>query len=316
MERTKKVSIILPVYNGADSVSDSIDSILNQTYNNLELIIVNDCSTDETAQLIEKYAKQDARIITIHNKVNRKLPRSLNIGFQEATGEYLTWTSDDNMYRESAIEHMVNALECTPDAGMVYADYTIVNELLGEIKTSVTVVSEPEALRLKNVVGACFLYKRDVAEKTGIYDPEMFLAEDYDYWIRIWRNAKCITLHENLYIYRLQANGLTATRSEAVRTQAGAVISKHFNFLYSTCNTDEEKTEFFDNLMSHMADEKKRKELKRIYGCMPSYKSYYMKKIMKAKLWDIVHGLKSMINNQCPAGRNKGINHGISVPKQ
>lgn len=301
MEETKKVSVILPVYNGADSVSDSIDSVLNQTYDNLELIIVNDCSTDGTARVIEEYAKQDARIILIHNKTNQKLPRSLNVGFQAATGEYLTWTSDDNMYRKSAIERMVYALECDSDAGMVYTDYTFMNELENEVKTSVMVASTPETLRLRNVVGACFLYRHDVADKTGIYDPEMFLAEDYDYWIRIWNNTKCVVLHEDLYIYRLQPKGLTATRKEAVWKQAGAVISKNFDFLYSTCNTDEERIEFFDNLLSYTADDKKREELKRMYKYMPSYKFYRAIKQAKGVFGEMV----SRINKILGSGLNE-----------
>lgn len=301
MEETKKVSVILPVYNGEDSVSDSIESVLNQTYGNLEFIIVNDCSTDGTAQIIEEYAKQDTRIILIHNKTNQKLPRSLNIGFQAATGEYLTWTSDDNIYRKSAIERMVYALECDSDAGMVYADFTVVNEINDEVETWATVVAAPENLRLRNVVGACFLYRHDVADKTGIYDPEMFLAEDYDYWIRIWNNAKCIALHEDLYIYRLQPTGLTATRGEAVRKQTGAVISKHFNFLYSTCNTDEERIDFFDNLISYTADDKKREELKRMYKYMPSYKFYRAIKQAKSVFGEIV----SRINKILGSGLNE-----------
>lgn len=301
MEETKKVSVILPVYNGADNVSDSIDSVLNQTYDNLELIIVNDCSTDGTARIIKEYAKQDARIILIHNKTNQKLPRSLNIGFQAATGEYLTWTSDDNIYRKSAIERMVCTLECTPDAGMVYTDFTVVNEINDEVETWVTMVAAPENLRLRNVVGACFLYKQDVADKTGIYDPEMFLAEDYDYWIRIWSNAKCVVLHEDLYIYRLQPKGLTATRREAVRKQAGAVISKHFDFLYSTCNTDEERIEFFDNLISYTTDDKKRIELKRMYKYMPSYKFYRSIKQAKGVFGEIV----SRVNKFLGSGLNE-----------
>lgn len=298
MGQTKKVSIILPVYNGEDSVSDSIDSVLNQTYDNLELIIVNDCSEDGTAQIIDKYAKQDGRITIIHNEVNQKLPRSLNIGFQAATGEYLTWTSDDNMYRESAIERMVYTLECASDAGMVYSDFTVVNEIADEAKTSLRMVSAPETLRLKNVVGACFLYRRDVAKKVGVYDPNLFLAEDYDYWIRIWENAKCMAMHEDLYIYRLQPKGLTATRWAAVQNQTGAVISKHFDFLYSTCNTDEEKKVFFDNLISLTTDDKKREELKRIYKCMPLYRFYYAKKVIKDKLDMVINKSKSMIKKR------------------
>ena len=102
-----KVSIVLPTYNGEKFIRESIDSILYQTFTDWELIIVNDCSTDGTPNIVNRYAASDSRIRVIHNKENQKLPESLNIGFREARGEYLTWTSDDNMYLPSALEKMI-----------------------------------------------------------------------------------------------------------------------------------------------------------------------------------------------------------------
>ena len=95
MTKNNKVSIILPTYNGKKYIRDSIESIINQTYTNWELIIVNDCSTDDTQKIIEEYQQKDKRIIVINNEKNLKLPASLNRGFEEASGEYYTWTSDD-----------------------------------------------------------------------------------------------------------------------------------------------------------------------------------------------------------------------------
>lgn len=100
----KLVSIVLPTFNGEEFLAQSIESVLKQSYKNLELIIVNDCSTDSTPRIIEEFAKKDSRIKIIHNTINQKLPRSLNIGFNAASGEYWTWTSDDNYYLENAIE--------------------------------------------------------------------------------------------------------------------------------------------------------------------------------------------------------------------
>ena len=103
-----KVSIVLPTYNGSAFITEAIDSILNQTFSDFELIIVNDCSTDNTFQLCKDYAQKDKRIKLISNSTNLKLPASLNVGFSYATGEYFTWTSDDNYYKDNAIEKMVN----------------------------------------------------------------------------------------------------------------------------------------------------------------------------------------------------------------
>jgi len=79
-----KVSIVLPVYNGAKYLRESVDSCLAQTFSNWELIIVNDCSTDESSAIAEEYAAKDERIRVIHNETNLKLPASLNAGFCQA----------------------------------------------------------------------------------------------------------------------------------------------------------------------------------------------------------------------------------------
>lgn len=85
-----EISIVLPTYNGERYLKQSIESILGQTYTDWELIVVNDCSTDSTQEIIDFYRKKDTRIRTIFNCTNQKLPESLNIGFREAKGEYFT----------------------------------------------------------------------------------------------------------------------------------------------------------------------------------------------------------------------------------
>ena len=99
-----EISIVLPTYNGEQYISQSIDSILKQTFPDWELIIVNDCSTDHTLEIVKQYAEKDHRIKIVNNSINKKLPSSLNIGFQHSCGNFLTWTSDDNLYHENAFE--------------------------------------------------------------------------------------------------------------------------------------------------------------------------------------------------------------------
>ena len=115
----KLVSIILPTYNGKRFLRESIESVINQTYKDWELIVVNDCSTDNTLQIIEEYAQKDNRIKYITNEINSKLPQSLNNGFKLAKGEYYTWTSDDNKYYPTAIEEMVQFLDINNDVDLV-----------------------------------------------------------------------------------------------------------------------------------------------------------------------------------------------------
>ena len=127
------VSIVLPVYNGEEFLRESLDSIIDQTYKNWELLILDDCSTDNTPVIAKEYATKDDRIKYIRNEKNLKLPGNLNKGFSLAKGEYLTWTSDDNKYRPIAIEKMLGELNRN-SSDLVYASYQVIDESGNNIK--------------------------------------------------------------------------------------------------------------------------------------------------------------------------------------
>lgn len=232
---SKKVSIVLPVYNGEAHVAQAIESVLQQTYQNLELILVNDCSTDGTAGILERYAALDPRVKVVCNPVNLKLPRTLNAGFDLAEGAYFTWTSDDNRYKKEAIRRMVEHLEASPDIDMVYADFTDIDQNGRELRQ--VRMGQPEELLSGNQIGACFLYTREIAQKVGFYDPNLFLAEDYDYWLRIWQAGKLKHIPENLYEYRRHAGSLSVTKQNLVGRQTCRTLEKNFLFLYAAAKT-------------------------------------------------------------------------------
>lgn len=100
-----KVSIVLPTFNGSKYIKQSVESVLSQTFTDFELIIVNDCSTDDTLSICNELKELDSRITIISNETNKKLPASLNIGFRRAVGEYFTWTSDDNLFKRCSREN-------------------------------------------------------------------------------------------------------------------------------------------------------------------------------------------------------------------
>lgn len=210
----KLVSIVLPVHNGEEFLEESIKSVLAQTYTELELIIVNDCSTDASENIVQHYQRMDSRIRYYKNETNLKLPRSLNVGFAQAKGEYLTWTSDDNLFRPDALETMVAYLEAHPDVALVYADC---NSIDASGKTTGYFEAGPsDELKYHNVVGACFLYTKKVQAEIGGYDPSLFLVEDLEYWMRIQVTHKISPLNVCLYDYRYHDNNLTATRKQEI----------------------------------------------------------------------------------------------------
>lgn len=219
------VSIVLPTYNGARYLAQSLDSCLAQTYTNFELIIVNDCSTDNTGEIAAAYAARDARVRIINNAVNKRLPASLNTGFDEAKGEYFTWTSDDNYYAPHALATMVEKLQ-QPGIDLVYCDYMRIDDEGKEIGV----------LRMNDInrrfvgwegCGACFLYKKEVHIRNKGYNVSAFMIEDYDFFVRAFMHSKFLYLPVyDVYYYRVHAASLTGTGASVVNDLQKIVIER------------------------------------------------------------------------------------------
>lgn len=226
------ISIILPTYNGAKFIRQSIDSCLAQTFSDFELIVVNDCSTDETAAIIEDYADKDSRVRVIHNKFNKKLPLSLNTGFDAATGKYHTWTSDDNYYAPNALETMLDCfLQGGQELGLVYSDYTIIDND-GAITGSRTFNNIYDSFANWLGCGACFLYKAEVYKANNGYNPSAFLIEDYDFFMRAFLKFqfKYYPSH-TLYYYREHAASLTSTQGDNVNYLSKMMVERQMPLL-------------------------------------------------------------------------------------
>jgi glycosyltransferase involved in cell wall biosynthesis len=211
MDKTPNSTIVLPVWNGEKYLEGAIKSILAQTYKDFELILVNDRSTDSSPQIADSFAKQDGRIKVIHNSQNLKLPASLNEGFKIARGRYLTWTSDDNLLHPDFLETLLHEIEAG-DADIVYSDFNCIDHEGRFLEVSH--VGEAERLVGLNVIGASFLYKREVHERLSGYHTDKFIYEDYDFWVRAFlagfkfQKSACV-----VYDYRRHANSLTALQN-------------------------------------------------------------------------------------------------------
>ncbi len=204
-----KVSIVLPTYNGSKYIRRSIESCLQQTHANIELLVVDDGSRDDIGSIVKGYL--DPRIRYIRHPKNLGIAQALNSGFDGAGGAYLTWTSDDNYYTENAIEEMVRFLQAYPQADFVYAENYVVDEGNTTWRGGTVRRNEPaESLSIANFVGACFLYTRKIYETIGRYNPKTFLAEDYDYWVRVSKQFRMQRLFRRLYYYRFHKNSLTS----------------------------------------------------------------------------------------------------------
>ncbi len=211
------VSIVLPTYKRAHLLAQAMRSVLDQTHANLELIVVDDNSPDDTAAVVQSF--DDPRIRYVKNDPNLRLPRALNRGFAQARGEYLTWTSDDNLLAPTALERMVDVL-AGGDCDLVYADYWLFSEQDAHGRPIAPQHDRlPNTLQLDkgNHIGACFLYTRALYETVGDYDPELFLVEDYDYFLRAARLFRFCHIAEPLYYFRRDDATLYCSRFPEVK---------------------------------------------------------------------------------------------------
>ncbi|HYC40091.1 MAG TPA: glycosyltransferase family A protein [Chitinophagaceae bacterium] len=233
------ISIVLPTYNGSRYIRTSIESCLKQSFADFELIIVNDCSTDNTPQIIEEYARLDQRVKIVHNPVNKKLPLSLNAGFDLARGRYHSWTSDDNYYAENALAELLASLTSHPGVDYVYTDYTLIDEVdrvigkrtFGDINRRFTSFQGSSA---------CFLYKEEVYKRNNGYDPAAFLTEDYDFFVRTF--LSCRVKYEprhDLYYYRDHGSSLTGTQRHAVNDIAKIMLERQMRKLETKLPPDQ-----------------------------------------------------------------------------
>jgi glycosyltransferase involved in cell wall biosynthesis len=200
------VSIVIPTYNRAQLLPEALDACLSQTYHNLEIVVVNDGSRDNTDELLASYASKDSRLRFV-SKPNEGIPDTVNRGFRESRGRYVTWTSDDNYYYPEAIAEMVQFLESHPDVAMVYTDHRCID---GDGKDlGVVVAEEPESLEYHCAPAGCLLFRREVLDKVEPFRREWVRCHDFDFYHRIYRSFKVARLPKVLYAYRTHVGSMS-----------------------------------------------------------------------------------------------------------
>jgi alpha-1,3-rhamnosyltransferase len=198
----KKVSVIIPSYNHKQFIEQTINSVLEQAYSNLELIIIDDGSTDGTPILLKELAStKEFRLIL---KENEGVCATLNRGLKEATGEYITFIASDDFMTKNRIQEQVEFLECHQDVEVVAGAVKVVN-----LKSEVVSTKKPRALGYltfegmikQNLIFApTAMLRKDVFEKHGNYKEE-YAFEDYYMWLKILKNEGRIFNTNNIWAY-------------------------------------------------------------------------------------------------------------------
>ncbi len=257
------VSVCVPIYNGEKYLRESMDSIINQTYQDLEILVVDDCSTDKSTDIIKEYQSDDNRIKMVHNKKNLGLVGNWNKCISEASGDFVKLQFQDDMMLEDTIEKMMSlAQDKEVDVVLTDREYTFENDinhfyldqlprlsdhfkedaviepsfiidLLLEKGTNMNFMGEP-------ILG---LVKKEVFDKYGVYDDTFYQIGDFEFWIRLAINVKIGFIPERLHIFRLHNESQGAKNSRATEINPSHLDRIH---LTSKMHSDQSYQKFKD----------------------------------------------------------------------
>lgn len=218
-----KVSVILPTYNAATHLGKAINSVLGQTFEDFELIIVNDGSTDNTLDVLGQYS--DTRIIVLTQE-NLGLPRALNNGIAAARGTYLARQDADDISLPQRLEKQVNFLDKHPDYAMV-GGWTQIITPDGPTQRQHTHPASNGQLQIQLLMNNQFVHsavmlRASCLDTTGRYseDPEHFPPEDYDLWLKIAQHFLVANMPEVLLQYLELPSSISRTKEQLINTRA------------------------------------------------------------------------------------------------
>lgn len=222
------VSVLLPSYNAASHIEEALRSIMEQSYRHLEIIVIDDGSTDDSVDIVRELAQTDSRIRLIRNKENQQLARTLNAGLQAATGKYVARIDADDIALPMRIEKQVAYLEAHPEIGIVGTFIEVFNDR-GKRRKSRLPVSD-EKIRAYLYTYSPFFHptvmiRRECLDRHQLrYDPQYRIGQDHAFWVDILKHSKGANLPEILLKYRLGGGSITAT-SNRDRSERRKILS-------------------------------------------------------------------------------------------
>jgi glycosyltransferase involved in cell wall biosynthesis len=209
-----KVSIVMPVFNADKYLKATIESILNQSYENFELILINDGSTDNSETIIRSFT--DNRIKLLNNQGNKGLIYSLNKAFSISEGKYIARMDSDDLAHKDRIKIQVEYLENNIDVGIVSSNAIMFSDRYPIIKKSTNYNKDNDAIKcellFRNRIIHPSVMLRSSIVKTGfqdIYNPKHLMCEDFGLWQLLISKYKFFVIQDNLVRYRMTNSSIT-----------------------------------------------------------------------------------------------------------
>lgn len=242
------VSVVMPVYNGEKFLTEAIDSILMQSYKNIELVIVNDGSSDSSKRIIQSYT--DPRIRFVENETNSGIVFSRNRGLESSKGEYVATLDCDDIALPDRIEKQVEFLEKNPGYGMCGTFYISIDQK-GEFKEKIHYPTGYQDIATCLILGNCFCNStvmiRSRIAKELKYREKFDIVEDYELWYRISRMSKLANLPFYGTLYRLHGTNISVSKEHVMLALARKINEEVLGDL--NINFSEKELEIHINLL-------------------------------------------------------------------
>lgn len=213
----KTVSIVMPVYNSEEFVNRSIESILNQTYTDFELIIVDDCSTDQTQSLVKKIASVDERVRLLRLNENSGAAVARNLAINEARGRYIAFLDSDDLWHEEKLSKQLSFMQDNQVA-FTYSSYTQIDEE-GNSLAEISVPSKVgyKQLLKTNVIGCLtVIYDAEIIGKQEM--PLIRKRQDFGLWLKLLKIVDyAYGIKEPLAFYRVRKGSISSNKLSAAK---------------------------------------------------------------------------------------------------
>jgi glycosyltransferase involved in cell wall biosynthesis len=232
----------MSVYNGQPYVEESVDSILSQTLEDFEFIIINDGSTDGSRAVLEQFAERDNRVRLIH-QTNRGLTPSLNRGLELARGTYIARMDDDDISHPDRLGRQVCFLEANPDVGVLGGGARVIDET-GEPVDYWVPPTKHGHITWRLLFNACFTHpsvmvRRSLLQDLGGYADWARCSQDHELWTRAVQETRLAALPDELIQFRRSEGSITATSRDAqMKTNCRAAAQLHRALLGSAADYD------------------------------------------------------------------------------
>ncbi len=249
MSTTPKISVIMSVYNGEDYLAETLDSICNQSFKEWELVAINDCSTDSTLDILNKYAATDERIKVYTNEVNLRLPASLNKALSLAQGKYVARMDADDICLSDRFEKQYKFMEENPDVALSSCRFmTLKNGVVssGGCGGRCDFESIKASLLLTNpILHPGVIAKADVIKELQ-YNTTVTCTEDLELWTRFAKSGYKIQIQpEYLVIYRLHDKQITQTSLDRQHKEVVKIEQDYYSYFLESMN--EQQADFYIN---------------------------------------------------------------------